>query len=425
MKAVKTTFLMGGAVLFKLLTGLIVVKLCATFVGVENYGITGQISSLVAIVTLLASGGVSTGLTKIFADNQYPAESHSQWWGTARNISLVASCSLIVIFFLARAEIENRVLTRSTYSTVIFIALVISILPIGLSGGYLGVLNGRQRNGLYASGMIIGSILGLGGFFVLSSSFKTPGALIGIVWIPVAQALAQIFVGFSLTPPVVKPANIDVAHRRTRIAFLSKFGLLSLSAGVTIPVVYIAVRLLVLKFNSSENLGIWQANVRLSEAYTQLPMLMLTVFYFPRFAKQSTRGINWNDAGRAYFFVAALMLSIAGFVYCARHQIVAVLFTSQFRSVSDFIALQLVGDFFRILAYVGTTILAARGRVKLCIFGELAQGALFAISSAVIIPAYGSAGPFLSYVLAYFLYFILTTGTLILLETRKNRSCGC
>lgn len=409
---------MGAAILCKLLAGLVAVKLSAHYLGVENFGLSGQISSLVAIVTLLAGGGVATGLTKTYADPSSNNESRYYWGKAGQVLAGGAALLLVVIFVVLHKEIAYRVLDASEHANLIVLSVIVSIVPISLSAVAQGVINGNQQSGRYSKALLGGSILGIGGFLLLSTSFGARGALCGLVWMQIAQAVSFIWMARRLRPEG-NGGYRQVPALPEKIRFLFKFGLLSISAGTTIPLVYMLVRSLVIAHQGAYDLGIWQATVRLSEAYTQLPMLMLSVVFFPRFSSQPDEPLNWTRALHTYGFVLLIMVGIGTFVAVTRKPLVHLLFTPEFHAVSDFVFWQIAGDTFRMLAYVGTTILAARGFVKLCMFAEFLQATLFGGISAVFVSNDVYAAPFASYLLTYLIYFLMTFSALVYFSRRK------
>lgn len=214
--------------------------------------------------------------------------------------------------------------------------------------------------------------------------------------------------------PSISPVNID------RARFLGKFGLLSIAAGSTMPLAYIYVRLIVQANVGTEGLSLWQATVRLSEAYTQLPMLMLSVIFFAKFASKSGHKIDWLEVRKTYLFITALMIVIGLSVYALRNYLVEILFTAEFSQVAELLVWQLTGDLLRMMSYVGTTILAARGFLKTGISAEFLQGGLFILVSGVLIPKFGQLGPFVAYIVTYGSYLLFTIMALLYLHARSK-----
>ena len=86
--------------------------------------------------------------------------------------------------------------------------------------------------------------------------------------------------------------------------------------------------------------------------------------------------------------------------------------------MEPFVGWQLAGDCLRMLSYVGTTILAARGAIRLCLFGEVLQGVLLSVCSLFFVPKFGTYGPFYSYASAYLIYCVVTL--LVLFASCRN-----
>lgn len=426
MNELNKSIYLGLSLAIKLIAGLIAVKLAAQVLGPKEFGLAGQVSSLMAIVTLLAGGGISSGVTKIYADDSFESESRSSWLAAAKLIAISTSLIIGVVFVCLSPWIQKFVLQGSSASNVVQVALLLAIVPIAFSGISQGRINGRRRNDVYAVSMVIGSIFGVSGFFALSHYYGGTGALVGMIWIQIAQAFTFIFFSVLVDKLHVKASEVSDIWNKCR--FFLGYGVVSMAAGVIIPVVYLILRPVVEHYNSAEALGLWQANLRISEAYTQLPMLMLSVVFFARFANSATSRLAASEVARVYLFMMGLMLAISCFVYVTRYYWIDLVFTSKFQGMEPFVGWQLAGDCLRMLSYVGTTILAARGAIRFCLVGEILQGILLAACSYFFVPRFGAYGPFYSYLSVYLIYFIVTLLALYASSRRislKNALIDC
>jgi antigen flippase len=406
MNDLRKSIYLGLSLAIKLIAGLVTVKLAAQALGPSEFGLAGQVSSLVAIVTLLAGGGISAGMTKVYADESFENHTKSSWLAAAKWIALTVSLILGVVFLCLSSWIEKFVLQGASASAAVQVALLLAILPIAFSGIGQGRINGRRRNDVYAVSMVVGSIVGLGGFFMLSHFYGGTGAMVGLIWVQAAQAFSFIlFSGLVDRQQEKTSAPLEI---QKKIRFFMGYGMTSMAAGIIIPVVYLVLRPVVEQFNSAEALGLWQASLRISEAYTQLPMLMLSVVFFARFATSAGTRLSVPEVAKVYLFITGLMLAISAFVYATRHYWIELVFTSKFIGMEPFVGWQLAGDCLRMLSYVGTTILAARGAIRLCLAGEVMQGILLALCSYFFVPRFGIYGPFYSYLGVYLVYFLLT-----------------
>ena len=316
----------------------------------------------------------------------------------------------MLLLIAANSWLQKTVLQGRNDAGLIITALIAAALPIALSGIGQGQNNGNQRADLYAGSMIGGSMLGLAGMWMLSHSYHATGALLGMIWLPTAQALPFFLISRFYSREIQKFSAVSL--RKSQIKknskYLLSFGVLSISAGAIIPAALIAVRLMIEKNGDSSTLGLWQATTRISEAYTQLPLLILSVMLFARFASNASRPLSKKILLQTYTFMIGLMAVISISVLTLKSYWISIIFTPAFQGMSNFLPWQIAGDFARVLSYVGTTILAARGHVRLCVLGEVVQGLMLVSISHFFIPTLGSLAPFYAYILTYCIYLMLT-----------------
>lgn len=410
MKDLKKTLYLGLGLGVKLLAGLYAVKLCAQYLGPESFGITGQLSSLLSVISLLAGAGVSVGITKVYAGSEFPLEQRPYWLKAARKMVFTSAALLALLLVLFSGWITERLFNASEQARWLLAGLLLSILPIGYASIGQGKINGKHRDDLYALSLVGGSALGLLGLWGLGSHWGGTGALLGMVWLLVAQALVMSFMGYRLGIGELKQSvSSEPSNPADKIRFLLGYGALSIAAGAIIPLVYIVIRLLVQQHEGDRVFGLWQATLRISEAYSQLPLMLLSVVFFARFASTAGAPLDKRQVQKTYLFMAALMVCIAALVYLTRAYWIPIVFTENFAEMEAFVPWQLAGDALRVISYIGSTILAARGAVRLCIAGEFIQGAMLTLTSVLLVPRFPMLGVYYAYLLSYGTYFLLTT----------------
>lgn len=408
MKDLKKTLYLGTGLCAKLLAGLFAVKLCAHYLGPDAFGVTGQLSSLLSVMSLLAGAGVSVGVTKVYAGTEFPPESRPQWIKAARWIALGSAGLLAALFLLSSSWVVEHLFGGTEQAYWLLGGLVAGTLPIALAAIGQGKINGSHRDDLYALSLVSGSVLGLLGLWVLGHYLGSTGALLGMIWLIVAQALVMNLYGRRIDRQSLPHAAVSIAELKSKARFLLSYGVLSIAAGSIIPVVYIAIRLLIQQHEGDRIFGLWQATLRISEAYNQLPLMLLSVVLFARFAGSAAAPLDKAQVRKTYMFMAGLMTGISAFVYLTRIYWIPIVFTAEFTSMEAFVPWQLAGDTLRVLSYVGTTILAARGALKLCIIGEFAQGGLLLVTNVLLLPQFPIYGAFYAYILTYTIYSTLS-----------------
>jgi len=422
MKDLKKVAHLGVGLAIKLLAGLFSVKLCAYYLGPENFGVSGQLGSLLSIISLLAGGGISAGITKIYAGGACPPESRSEWHRAGGRIVIIFICVLIIALLLAAEWIVSRLFNGFQNGYWLIAGLTLAVVPLSYAAIGQGRINGLHRDDLYAASLILGSLLGVLGLIFLGKLLGAEGALLGMIWVMVAQALAMVLIGRLLKDKKSSPVTeVVVTKFWTKARFLLGYGVLSISAGAVLPVTYIIIRLLIRAHGKGDEFGFWQATLRISEAYTQLPLLLLSTVLFARFAGSTSISVEFQKVKRAYALMAIVMGLITIFVYFTRNYWIKLVFTAEFQPMEAYLPWQLIGDALRIMSYVGTTILAAKGAVRVCVVGEFVQCALLLATNFVLTPLFDVYGAYAAYIFTYALYF---GASVVFVLKLKNRSAN-
>ncbi len=401
------TFHLGIGLGAKLLAGLGAVKLCAEYLGAQGFGMTGQLSSLLSIVTLLAGAGTSVGVTKIYASNELTPHSKVVWVNTARVIALLSAVVLLISIVGASGLIVDHLLLDLPGAWWLVGALAIGVFPIANSGVAQGIINGMHRNGLYAISLTLGALLGFAGVWIGARYFGAIGALIGVIWLPVAQSLMISIIGRQISEGN-ETAVMPEASLRKQVKFFLGYGLLYIAPGIIMPVAYILIRLLIQENNGFEVLSFWQAALRMSDAYCQLPMLVLSVVLFPKIASLDSGPLPREFLKKIYLYVTVLTGTITFIVFLTYDIWLNIIFTTAFKSMREYMPFQMLGDVLRITSYVGTTILAAQGRIKLCLLSEMLQATLLLVFSALLISSSNPFGMCYAYIITYCSYLLFT-----------------
>src|SRR5437660_9073573 len=102
MNFLKVGLLFSASTLSKLLAGLIVVKIIAVYVGAGGLGRLGQFMSLMSMVTIMAGGGITTGIVKYVAEFKDNNQELKEYLGAASLVTILASLLLgLILLFSA------------------------------------------------------------------------------------------------------------------------------------------------------------------------------------------------------------------------------------------------------------------------------------------------------------------------------------
>lgn len=414
----KKAVYLGSGLLVKLFAGLLAVRVSAQVLGPENFGLTGQIAGLISVVTLLAAGGLANGVSKIYAGSEVTDEDRESWLQSAGALAF-SFFSAVALFLLAFTPLINELILKNHEgSSLITLSMVFFAGLVAISAVPQGKINGSHRDDLYALSMIAGSIAGVAGLFFFIWCLGKTGIFIGIVWLPAAQYFMIYLIGAKFDRNTNFSFSIPKLNQKSK--FFLRYGALSATTGLIIPIAYIYLRSVVDQARTAEYLGLWQANIRISEAYLQLPMMMLTVVLFAKFASQAAKPIQISQIGLVYAKISALLLIIFIPVYFLRDWWIPIVFNDDFKKMAENLPIQLLGDFFRVNSYIGTTLLAARGFIRIPIACEIFQGVLLVVLGTSFIYLKLSHDIYLAYATTYFMYLSITAALVFWAAKTQN-----
>jgi PST family polysaccharide transporter/antigen flippase len=166
--------------------------------------------------------------------------------------------------------------------------------------------------------------------------------------------------------------------------------------------------------------GIWQASIRLSGAILGFYTVYLATSYMPRLSALSGKAAV-SLVLRSLLTVGGAFATGAVAIYLLRAQIVPLLFSDAFASLQPLLAWQLLGDLFRVCAYVIGFCVVAKARLGLHIAAEGVQYSLYvAITLTVVLSGGSLADVIRAYTLSYGVYFLLALAGLAFFRVRMR-----
>jgi O-antigen/teichoic acid export membrane protein len=411
---IKKTSYLGITLLIKTLVGLFLVKAGALYFGVENYGLTGQVSNILGIISLISGCGVYIGLTKYFSLPQREGNKDCEWLGSAIFLVLITSIILIAVLLFFSEFIKVNIFNQYEYSDLILIILAFIVIPVGVSSISMGIVNGFQRDNLYYSSILIGSLVGLSGAIPLVYFWKGNGVIIALIWLVISHSITLIY----LSNRVIKFPYLNIKFNKKIAVKLFSYGSLALLAGIALPISSILIRTWIQVEEGNRSMGIYQGLSRLSESYMQLPMMLLSSYYFAKFSKDHNSALNINNLKKSLLDIFVLMLGICLFIYILRDFLITMLFTKDFLEMNDYLYLQLIGDIMKSLSFLGATIIMARGYIITSAIGTILHIFMLLLITYILIGEYGLDGVMIGYLVTYSIYFIIVLS--VVMGLRKN-----
>lgn len=400
----------------KLLAGLMLIKLVAITLGPTGLGLMGQFMSLTSILILLAGGGIATGITKYVAQYKQNEVQLSNFLSTARAYSLVASIILFVLGILAAEPLSFWMFKKAGYAFVIYMLSVVQF-GIALNTYILSVVSGNKD--IVTSNIIntCGTLLGMLILAPLVYVWSSTGMLVGLTILPAVPSIISLYIAHRKYPTVLK---FEWYFNKSDAWKLFKFSLMLLTSAVTMPVAQMLLRSHIVEQSGWEQVGYWQATVRLSDAYLLFINMVLAGYYMPKLSElgPGTKQIGYvKDAMKRMLPLLALCVTV---IWYLRTYLITMLFSKEFLLAADLFTFQLIGDFFKIGSFMIGYVVVANAWTRLSIIGDIMQASMFYCIALILSSMYQIKGVSIGYAISYILYFIIIFTFFIYASRRGN-----
>ncbi|QWD27073.1 oligosaccharide flippase family protein [Polynucleobacter paneuropaeus] len=395
----------------KLLGGLVTIKVLALFIGAEGLGRIGNAFSAAAVVSAMASCGISLGVTRYIGQHrESPIKLRSVLW-TSSCMTLAASLLLTLLGLIFAERLSDLLFRSPEFSLAIRLSSCL-IIPIGYASLGIAIVNGFSETRLLVWLQAVGSGVGCIGLLLAVACWNNFGAIFGLFWI---LACPTIFLLILVRKYLGVHSKLLIPKFDRKIARSLVFYALSMLVTVLVHnFVQIMIRERIELGFGLAAVGYWQGMLRISDAYLQVFSVFLVAYLLPRLSQELDKLKALKLIRDAYAFLVPAVIVVLLLTYFCRVLIVDILLSRDFLMTSDLFLPQLIADFFRILSYIPGFLILARGNISLLMLADLTQGLLLLWISPLFISWYGAQGACLSYALAYFICFLISIAGLFL-----------
>lgn len=409
MSTIGSLILTGSAHVSKIFMGLFLLKIMAVYIGPDGVGKLGHIMSFVTILSILSGGGVTNALIKYCSEYHQNPKELLKFIAGAANYALFFSLIVCVVMIVMSRPLSQFIFGDDNHKLII-VLLAFTQLALAFINVVYGVANGLFSNKVFAYSQIIGNLLAIPLIFICISNYLVSGAEIAIVLASTLCFLPALFFYYrSFLWGRIRVFKINMRSFRQ----LFPYTIMLVFSTMAFPLVEIAVRNLLISNVGYHDVGIWQAAIRFSSAYLGFFTMFLAFYFVPRISPESSNVIVGKITLRYMYLVQILFFLVACILYLGRHFFIALVYSEEFSQLADLIGYQLIGDFFKISAYVIGFIAVAKAAIKLYIIAEIFQGGLFFLGVWFISRNnLDVESVLIVYVVTYFLYYVICLGCL-------------
>lgn len=374
------------------------------FTGPEGVAIIGQFSNFILIALTFGNGAINMGVVKYTAEYEGDEPQLKKLFSTSFKISLYSSSVFGFILFCTATYLSEWLFKSTLYINPLRV-LGITIILYSLNSLLISILNGRKQIKIYTIVNTLGSVVGLIFTVILVYFYKISGALYALV-------LAQSIVFFITLTMVIRSSwfswpyfkqPFDKATARN----LSKFSLMAVVTALTMPVSQIILRNIVISKLGINSAGYWQGMMRISDGYLLLITTSLSTYYLPKLSSIKNDDEMRKEIYQGYKFILPIVFVGCLIIYFLRFFIISVLYTKEFEAMSGLFIFQLIGDFFKMAAYILGYLLLAKAMTKAYIITEIGFSISYVLLGYLCIYLFKLNGITIAFAINYLIYLVI------------------
>jgi O-antigen/teichoic acid export membrane protein len=390
----------------RMLTGFISVKVVALVIGPGGIALLGQLSNFSSIVMTLSSGGINNGITKFVAEYKESPGKLRLVLRAGLQITITLSMIIGVVLILFAKFFSKLILFDASYSYV-FSLFGSTLMLYTLNGYLMSILNGYKEFEKFVKISITTSIIGGGVSVGLVYFWELKGALI--------SAVTHQSIAFFITLLMIRNSpwfdfkNINIPFSKVVLKKYLNYSLMAIVSAATIPLSQLFIRGFVIDKLSVTEAGWWEGMNRISGMYLMIITSSFGVYYLPRLSEIKDKNELREEIFTAFKVILPIMIFCFLGIYFFRDLIIKILFTPDFYPMRDLFGWQLLGDFFKISAWLIGMTFIAKSLTILYIFNEIFFSLLFVALSILFLKNNGIIGVSIAYTVDYIvgLFFMI------------------
>lgn len=403
MNLFKTTFWNGIATIFKILTGLVVTKIVAIFLGPTGVALLGNFNNISGVFTAFSNGAISNGIVKYLAE--YRGEKEKQEKVVSNALKLSALCAIIIGIFIIIFYKQITLLTikdlKYSYSVKI---LGYSILFYSFNLSVTAILNGYKYTKYLIINNMISSFIMMITAITITKKFGLFGALINNMIAQVFICIVNIYHIKKLR--LIKFETIFLKIDKCIIIKLLKFASMAIVSALVVPLSTFIIRNYIINNFSTREAGYIQGIWSISNNYLMIITTTLSLYYLPTLASlKSNKELN-QEIIKGYKFILPISILGSISIYLFKDIIINILYTREFLEMKEYFLFQMIGDTFKIASFLLAHLMIAKAMTKCFIISEIIFALTRIIFSIGFIELKGVVGVTYAHALNYFIYLV-------------------
>ena len=371
----KSSSMVGGAQLIKMLIGIVQTKFVAVLIGPSGIGLIAAYQSVIQLGSQLSGLGINqSGVRDVAA-----AAGSNDQNSIARTIFILRRmCWLTGLggaLGLAALAFPISLLTFGSSAHAIPLAVLSAIILVtAIAQGQMAIIQGLRRIGNLVRIQIVGSLAGA----CVSIGLYAYFGMAGIVPALLSIAIFNLVVAWWFSRKVI-PANVKMPWRETFAGAKSLFGLGSafMIGGLATTVATYAARTLILRNIGIDGVGMYQAAFAISGYVLNFVLGAMGTDFYPRLAGVADNNQEMNRLVNEQTEIGLLLATPALIATLGLAPLaIKLLYSADFTPAVELLRWFAMGCFLRVISWPMGFIQLAKGEKYWFMFSQIAFNAL-------------------------------------------------
>ena len=390
----------------KIVTSLVSVKVAAIIIGPEGVALVSQFGNGISYFSMLSTAGIGTGIVQMISKHNDNRDYQSEIISTSSILTIGLSLFISLFTLIFYTKISYYIFNNNKYDTIVII-FGLTIILGSINSLLLNVVNGYKEYKKFIIINVLTSVISLFFALALVLTLKLEGALYNVF---LSQCVIVLITIYLLRKEkwmsfIVSPKKINNGILKNLLGF----SLMTIISLFLIPTTQILIRGFIVGKASLNEAGLWDSMNRISAMTLLIITTSLSTYYLPRLSEIKNESELRLEVLKTMKLVIPALSVLLIVVYYMRFFIINLLFSNKFYGMENLFFYQLLGDFFKIAAWLIGFTLLSKGLSKIYIIIEVLFSLLLVALSYYLIDLYGIIGSTVAYFANYFILFILFT----------------
>ncbi|MCP2029204.1 PST family polysaccharide transporter [Flavobacterium sp. HSC-32F16] len=404
----KSTGTVGGSQIINILISLVKTKIVAVILGASGVGIVGILTTASDMIKNIAGLGLPfSGVRDIsIADSNQDNTSLSKTVKIFNRWVLISAFFGALITIVFSLPLSQFLFNNNTYA-IGFVFLSTSIFFLTLSSGFTSVMQGKRSISLMAKASVVSNIISSFFSVILYILLKEKGIISSLVVGSLVSFLVTYYFYRELDIP--KYGKISFKESWLSARGMIRIGIFTILVSAFDQLMSLLLRGFISDKVGVEGVGLFTAANTIATMYLSIVLGAMAGDYYPKLASIHDDNKKLNLAVNTQLYIVLLLgspiiIGMVGFADIA----VKVLYSSKFMGSVAILKWQVMGDFFKIIAWACGYVFLAKGLGKLYVFFSISYTLIYLALIYLSWDFYGFFSVGLSFFISQFLAMLFT-----------------